>query len=1151
MSANDNFRLGYGDYKYGSILSYENEVLQSVFMNKASDLEDTSVNDRYVDGMHAVDKSDSKPSEYASCESDSSVETTTSMLELVENAPKVVCEPKVWTDAPIIEEYESDINNDSVSNVQEDKEKPTFAFTDSVKHVKTSKENVKETGTPNHSPKIEKHDRNGHTRKGLGYAFTRKACFIFGSFSHLHLIRDYDFHEKRMAKQAELTKSKNKDDPNKALKDKEIVDSGCSRHMTGNKAHLVDYQEFKGGSVAFRGSNGRIAGKGKKKAGRKESNTTSLVRPRQFGWVYFLKSKDETTPILKDFIRQVENQFNHKVKTIRSDNETKFKNNELIEFCGLKGIQREYSNAITPQQNRVAKRKNRTLTEAGRTMLADLFLPTIFWAEAVNTACYVLNIVLVTKPQNKTPYELLTGKFDGNSDSGVLVRYSLNSKAFKNVNTSSTNLLNTVSTPLSTAGPSRAFNDGELSYPDDHSMPYLEDIYASPNYDEVFAPMARIEAIRIFLAFASYTGFTVYQMDVKSDFMYGTIDEDVYVSQPPGFVDPKFPIKVKQKEDGIFISQDKYVAKILKKIDFLSVKTASTPIETQKPLVKDEDAADVDVHLYSKELASPKQTALEQTVTSKEKSNPFMAGSLPKTTLPTRSSVSYALTASLTIRTSCIKQFWTTAKVKTINDEVQIQALIDEKRVNIKESSIRHTLKLDDAKGTSCLANVDIFDGLAKMGYEKLSEKLTFYKAFFLPQWKFLIHTILQCLSAKTTSWNEFGSTMASTIICLATNQKFNFSRYILLSLVKNIEAGVPFFMFPRVVTALFDNMLVPDAEEVDLIQANIRSTTIPTEPSTSKPHKKHKSKKQQPQAPKVHSPEPSPEHRLPSPSNDILFGGQDKRIKKLEDRVAKLEEENMILKELHSVYSKADTDAPVVDKEKSFKQERIIVEIDEDVKINLSSYYCWRSTTAKAPKVSVPMRRRGVIIQDPEETTSTIVMHSKVQSKEKVKGILIEEPKPLKGKAQIEQDEAFARHMESELNANINWNVIMEQVKRSERLNDAAKDLKSHLQIVANDDDDIYTEATPPKLKIPMVDYRIHFERNKPYFKIIKADGNHMLFLSFSTMLKNFDREDLESLWKLVKERFEKTEPKNYFDDYLLKTLRIMFEQPDVEASI
>nr|GEX89829.1 hypothetical protein [Tanacetum cinerariifolium] len=148
MSTNDKFRLGYGDCRYGSILSYENEVLQSVFMNKESDLKTTFINDRYAAGMHT----NFKPSEYASCESDTSVETTTSMHDPVENAPKVDCEPKVWTDAPIIEEYKSDSDNDSVFNEQGDKEKPSLAFTDSVKHVKTSRENVKELGIPNHNP---------------------------------------------------------------------------------------------------------------------------------------------------------------------------------------------------------------------------------------------------------------------------------------------------------------------------------------------------------------------------------------------------------------------------------------------------------------------------------------------------------------------------------------------------------------------------------------------------------------------------------------------------------------------------------------------------------------------------------------------------------------------------------------------------------------------------------------------------------------------------------------------------------------------------------------------------------------------------------------------------------------------------------------
>ncbi|GJZ31267.1 putative ribonuclease H-like domain-containing protein, partial [Tanacetum coccineum] len=112
----------------------------------------------------------------------------------------------------------------------------------------------------------------------------------------------------------------------------------------------------------------------------------------RFSWVFFLATKDETSGILKAFITGIQNQINHRVKIIRSDNGTKFKNKEMNQFCEMKGIKREFSVVRTPQQNGVAKRKNRTLIEAARTMLADLKLPTIFWAEADNTACYVQNM---------------------------------------------------------------------------------------------------------------------------------------------------------------------------------------------------------------------------------------------------------------------------------------------------------------------------------------------------------------------------------------------------------------------------------------------------------------------------------------------------------------------------------------------------------------------------------------------------------------------------------------------------------------------------------------------------------------------------------------------------------------------------------------
>nr|GFA83415.1 hypothetical protein [Tanacetum cinerariifolium] len=146
-------------------------------------------------------------------------------------------------------------------------------------------------------------------------------------------------------------------------------------------------------------------------------------------------TKDETNEIFKNFIKEIENLVDKKVKIIRCDNGTEFKNKVMDDFCREKGIKREYSVARTPQQNGVAKRINRTLIKAARTVVADSKLPTTFWAKAVSTACYVQNRVLIVKPHNKTPYELYRGKFDGKSDEGFFVGYSLSSKAFRVYNT--------------------------------------------------------------------------------------------------------------------------------------------------------------------------------------------------------------------------------------------------------------------------------------------------------------------------------------------------------------------------------------------------------------------------------------------------------------------------------------------------------------------------------------------------------------------------------------------------------------------------------------------------------------------------------------------------------------------------------------------
>nr|GEZ21040.1 putative ribonuclease H-like domain-containing protein [Tanacetum cinerariifolium] len=457
----------------------------------------------------------------------------------------------------------------------------------------------------------------------------------------------------------------------------------------------------------------------------------------RFTWVFFLATTDETSPILRTFITGIENQLSLKVKIIRSDNETELKNNDLNQFCGMKRIKREFSVPRTPQQNGIVERKNMTLIESARTMLADSLLPIPFWAEVINTACYVQNRVLVTKPQNMTPYELLLcktpsigfmrpfdchvtilntldplGKFDGMVDEGFLVGYSNTdddaafeikepefegknteskvhvspSSKFKDFFDNSINEVNVVDSlvlavgqistnntnTFSVAGPFNTVvspTQGKSSYvdtsqyPDDPNMTELEDITYSDDedeegidYEEVFAPVARIEAIRLFLAYASFMGFMVYQMDVKSAFLYETIEEEIYVCQPLGFKDPDYPdkvykvvkalyglhqapralyetlanyllendlckafeklmkdkfqmssmheltlflgLQVKQKPDGIFISQDKYVAEILRKFGLTDAKSASTPIDTEKPLLKDPDGEDVDVHTY-------------------------------------------------------------------------------------------------------------------------------------------------------------------------------------------------------------------------------------------------------------------------------------------------------------------------------------------------------------------------------------------------------------------------------------------------------------------------------------------------------------------------------------------------------------------------
>ncbi|GJZ92962.1 hypothetical protein Tco_0665027 [Tanacetum coccineum] len=171
-----------------------------------------------------------------------------------------------------------------------------------------------------------------------------------------------------------------------------------------------------------------------------------------------------------------------------------------------------------------------------------------------------------------------------------------------------------------------------------------------------------------------------------------------------------------------------------------------------------------------------------------------------------RSHICYALTKKPEVCVSFIKQFWRSAETLTDgNGDVKINATIDGHSLSITEGSLRRHLKLDDQDGITSLPTTEIFAQLALMGYTTDSDKLTFQKGAFSPQWRFLIHNILHCLSPKKTAWEQFSSNIAAAVICLATNRKFNFSRMIFEHMVSNISSPHKFLMYPRFIQLCLD----------------------------------------------------------------------------------------------------------------------------------------------------------------------------------------------------------------------------------------------------------------------------------------------------------------------------------------------------------
>nr|GEW54741.1 putative reverse transcriptase, RNA-dependent DNA polymerase [Tanacetum cinerariifolium] len=479
--------------------------------------------------------------------------------------------------------------------------------------------------------------------------------------------------------------------------------------------------------------------------------------------------------------------------------------------------------------------------------------------------------------------------------------------------------------------------------------------------------VAKIEAIRLFLAYASFMGFLVYQMDVKSAFLYGTIKEEVYVCQPPGFEDPDHPDKVN---------------KVLKDLPF--------------DLVAYSDSDYAGVSLDRKSTTGGCQFFRCKLISWQCKKQTVVATSFIE--------VKYVAVAS-----GCAQVLW-----------IQNQLLdygynfIHTENVVISKAVIRDVLRLDDAEGVDFLPNKDIFTGLDRMGYEKSSTKLTLYKDFFSSQWKFLIHTIMQSLSAKRRSWNEFSSVMSSAIIYVSTGRKFNLFKYIFDSLVRNIDSSSKFYMYPRFIQLIIQNQLN------DLLT---HTTKYTSHALTQKVFANMK------RVGKGFSGVKTP-----------LFEGMLVVRENVVEGIAvgQVQDDAAIVAAPEGVTAAEDESAEVEEVVEVVTTAKLITEVTAT-----STPVSAASITIPAAELQVPVatstivpvaaaytrRQKGVVIRDLKEESITIKPDTK--SKDKGKGKLVEKPKPLKKKQQVKLDEEYARKLHEELSKEIDWDTTINHMKQ------------------------------------------------------------------------------------------------------------------------
>nr|GEU94896.1 copia protein [Tanacetum cinerariifolium] len=518
--------------------------------------------------------------------------------------------------APIIEDWVSDSEEDAMPQVTND----VSSFAQSPKLVKSPRH----SGLLSQPPmSVAPPDPLRTNSPSKGYKKTKKACFVCKSVDHF--IKDCDFHARKLAQKSYASRDIHKQyasmnhskfplhkvsavAPPKsqpllttaarpALKDKEVIDSGCSRHMTGNMSYFFDFEKLNGGYVAIGGNpkGGKITGKDAHADGKEHDDdiqksvspdihsSSSGAQIRNQGDKTENKDKGKSPVVtiigFKDLNAKFEeynNNSSNEVNAASSSVSTAGQNSiDSTNDFSVVGP----SNAAMPNLEDLSHDADDVCAEADINNLESIILvspiPTTRTHKDHLTSQIIGIFLQLLKPevwQEQLEIKRAIGTkwvYRKKDERGIVIR----NKA-------------------------RLVAQGHTQ---------KEGI----DYEEVFAPVARIEAIILFLAYASFMEFPVYQMDVKSAFLYGTLEEEVYVCQPPGFKDPEYPDKVYKVVKALYglhqaprACQDKYVAEILRKFGLSEGKSASTLIDAEKPLLKDSDGEDVDVHTYRSMIGS-------------------------------------------------------------------------------------------------------------------------------------------------------------------------------------------------------------------------------------------------------------------------------------------------------------------------------------------------------------------------------------------------------------------------------------------------------------------------------------------------------------------------------------------------------------------